>query len=156
MLKNARLALPMVLLLAGCATGAKDSLSDSKEGYVSNKSVAAADWTQAETVTVTITDFEFQPAQLSFESGHAYRLHLENKGKSTHFFAAEGFFKAIVSEKLIENGVPVDHPLPKAIVLAPGETKELLFLAVQKGTYGLKCTAPFHEAMGMSGKIVIS
>jgi uncharacterized cupredoxin-like copper-binding protein len=147
--------LVLVLALAGCAV-AKDSFSDSKAGYVSDARAAAADWTQASIVTVTVLDYEFQPPQLNFEAGKAYRLRLQNNSKHTHFFAAEEFFKSIVAEKLIEDGGTIDHPLLKAISLGGGESKELLFVPVNKGIYNLKCTAPFHEAFGMTGTITIS
>ena len=50
----------------------------------------------------------------------------------------------------------MDRPLLKAIALAPGETKEILFVPIRKGTYELQCTAPFHKALGMSGTIDIT
>ena len=152
---RACLAVVAVLALTGCAKNAKDAMSDSDMGYVSSKQAAAADWSTAETVTVTLADFEFKPAALSFQSGSAYRLHLDNKGTETHFFAAEGFFKAIAANELTQNGGSVAHPLLREIALAPGESKDLTFVAVSKGTYDLHCSAPFHEGMGMKGTITI-
>ena len=151
-----RALIPLMLLLAACATPAVDSVSDSKIGYVNEGAAASADWTNAVTVKVMVADFQFEPDHLTFESGKAYRLDLENKSKSTHFFAAEEFFKSVVTEKLVEGGNSVDRPLLKAIALAPGETKEILFVPIRKGTYELQCTAPFHKALGMSGTIDIT
>lgn len=147
--------LTLMLALAGCAA-AKDNFSDSAMGYAPISAAAAADWSQAQTVTVALVDFEFHPAQLAFQAGQTYRLRLENQGKNTHFFVSDGFFKAIAVDKLVQSGGSVDHPYLREIALAPGESKDLLFVAVTKGTYGLSCTAPFHAAMGMTGKIVIS
>ena len=144
-----------MLAIAGCAP-AKDNFSDSSMGYAPMSAVGAADWSRAQTVNVTIADFEFQPSHLAFQTGEAYRLHLENQGKNTHFFVSDGFFKAIAVDKLVQSGGSVDHPFLREIALAPGESKELLFVAVTKGTYNLSCTAPFHAAMGMVGTIVIS
>jgi uncharacterized cupredoxin-like copper-binding protein len=148
--------LPFALLLAACATPADDSLSDSKIGYVNAGAAASADWTNPVTVKVMLADFKFEPDHLSLEAGKAYRLDLENKSGSTHYFAAEDFFKAVVTEKLVKDGTSVDRPLLKAVALAPGETKELLIVPVRKGTYALQCTAPFHKALGMSGTIEIT
>lgn len=145
----------LALALAGCAP-AKDNFSDSGMGYAPISAAAAADWSQAQTIDVTLADFEFQPAQMTFQSGQPYRLHVENAGKNTHFFVSAGFFKSIAVDKLVQSGGSVDHPYLREIALAPGESKELLFVAVTKGTYDLSCTAPFHAAMGMVGKITIS
>lgn len=147
--------LPLAFLLAACATPADDSFSESKIGYVNEGAAASADWTNPVMVKVMVADFEFEPDHLTFESGKAYRLDLENKSDSTHYFAAEGFFKAVVTEKLVKNGTSVDRPLLEAVALAPGETKELLFVPIRKGTYELQCTAPFHRALGMTGTIEI-
>lgn len=150
-----RLLLPFALLLAACATPA-DSFSESRIGYVNEGAAASADWTNPVTVKVMLSDFKFEPDHLSFEAGKAYRLDLENKSGSTHFFAAEEFFKAVVTEKLVKDGTSVDKPLLKAVALAPGETKELLLVPIRKGTYELRCIAPFHEALGMTGTIEIT
>ena len=151
-----RALIPLMLLLAACATPAVDSVSDSKIGYVNEGAAASADWTNAVVVKVMLSDFQFEPDHLTFESGKAYRLDIENKSDSTHFFAAEEFFKAVVTEKLVKDGTSVDRPLLKAVALAPGETKELLLVPVRKGTYELHCSAPFHEALGMTGTIDIT
>jgi len=155
MRRGTYILLPLALALAGCAV-ANDSFSDSFLDYPRDAEAASVDWSNAETVTVALADFEFEPAQLSFHAGQAYRLQLENKGKNTHFFAAEGFFKAIATAELVTKDGSVDHPHLKEIGLAPGESKELTFVAVKKGTYALKCTAPFHEGLGMKGEITIS
>ena len=145
----------LVLALGGCAA-AKDSLDPSSLGYAADSVAASADWSHAETVTVMLVDFEFRPSRLSFHPGRAYRLRIENKGSTTHFFAAEAFFKAISTSKLVANDGSVQHPHVKEIGVAPGQSKELFFVAVTKGVYRLECTAPFHAGMGMMGEIDIS
>lgn len=152
---KAALAVVAGLSLFGCAQNAKNGMADSDLGFASRKDAADADWSKAETVNVTLNDFNFEPASLSFQSGNTYRLHLENKGQETHFFAAEGFFKAIVANWLEQSEGNLAHPLLREIVLAPGESKDLTFIAVTKGTYDLHCSAPFHEGMGMKGSITI-
>ncbi len=142
-------------MVAGCAQGAKNAMSDSELGYVSSKETINVDWSKAETVNVTLADFEFQPSSLTFQSGGIYRLHLENKGKETHYFAAEDFFKAIAANSLEQSSGNLAYPLLREMALAPGESKDLTFLAVTKGTYDLHCSAPFHEGMGMKGTITI-
>ena len=147
-----RFVLPLAFALSACATGSADNYSDSKLGYVPYSEAEKADWTDAEPVTVTLAE---RADKLVFESGRVYRLELQNKGESTHFFAAEDFFKASVTETLKAGGGSMERPLLKAVALAPGETKELLILPVRPGTYALECTAPFHRALGMSGTITV-
>ena len=151
----ASVVIVLALALAGCAA-AKDNMSDSSYGYVPDSKAASVDWSKAETVNVTLVDFEFQPARLAFQAGQPYRLHIENKSGSTHFFAAEGFFMAIATGALMEPRGTVEHPHLKEIALAPGESKDLTFVPVTAGTYDLRCTAPFHAGMGMIGSITIS
>ena len=152
---KACLAVVAGLSLFGCAQNAKNAMSDSDLGYASSKETVSVDWSKAETVNMTLADFEFQPMSLSFQSGSAYRLHIENKGKETHYFAAEDFFKAIATNSLEQSGGNIAHPLLREIALAPGESKDLTFVAVAKGSYDLHCSAPFHEGMGMKGSITI-
>ena len=150
------LAVVAGLSLFGCAQNAKNAMSDSDLGYVTTKDTVSVDWSKAETVNMMLADFEFQPMSLSFQSGGIYRLHLENKGKETHFFAAEDFFKAIAANSLDQSEGNIAHPLLREIALSPGESKDLTFVAVTKGSYDLHCSAPFHEGMGMKGSITIS
>ena len=60
-----------------------------------DRSSRDADWTKAESVVVTMVNYEFIPDRLSFRRGVAYRLHLENRGSEIHDFSAPEFFKAI-------------------------------------------------------------
>ena len=143
-------------VLAGCAQNARNGMADTQVGYLSSKDTVSVDWSKAETVNVALADFDFEPAALSFQSGNIYRLHLENNGKETHFFAAEGFFKAIASNWLEQKEGNIAHPLLREIALSPGESKDLTFIAVTKGSYELHCSAPFHEGMGMKSSITIT
>jgi plastocyanin len=108
----------------------------------------ATDWSVAEQVTLTMTEYRFSPAQLSFRRGAAYRLRLVNQGAELHEFTAPAFLAAI--------------DLRDAAVLAPGHSevvivarseKELDFVARRPGHYDLTCAD--HDWAGMVGGIVI-
>ncbi len=97
---------------------------------------------------VVTSEYRFTPNNLTFKRGTAYRLHLENHGKETHEFTAPEFFKAV---KLGNPGVlNADRT---EIVLQPGETKELHFVAKTAGQYKLRCSD--HDWAGMTGQITV-
>src|SRR5260370_10900771 len=56
---------------------------------------AAADWSQARSMTVVTSEYQFSPKTLAFKRGVAYRLHVENHGKELHEFTALEFFKSV-------------------------------------------------------------
>ena len=116
---------------------------------------AAADFTHAEKVTVTATEYAFDPPTLAFRAGRPYVLRLENKGERTHFFSAEAFFKTVAVRALTGRGEDAG-PYLKTIGLKPGETRELAFVPLRKGRYEFLCTAPFHAAFGMGGAITVA
>src|SRR6185369_952485 len=118
--------------------------------------VKAADWSKMETVTVTMTDYAFNPASVVFRQGVPYKLVIENKGSEKHYFTAENFFRAIATRKLQSNtDGEVKAPYFSAIEVYPGRSLDLYFIAVKSGTYPLICTVEGHEAMGMKGEIRI-
>ena len=99
-------------------------------------------------VTVVESEYRFSPDRLVFARGVTYRLHLENHGKETHEFTAPEFFKAV------EIDAPgVLNADRTEIVLQPGETKELRFVAKQAGHYQLRCSD--HDWAGMTGQIIV-
>ena len=109
----------------------------------------AADWSQAQTVTVVTVEYAFKPASFSFHKGVVYRLHIDNQGKEAHEFTAPEFFKAI----RIRNPKIINADLTE-IVIQPGQQKDLYFIAQQPGSYKLTCSD--HDWAGMTGNITIT
>ncbi len=145
-----------VLALGGCAR-AVDAFGQPGAGYVADAAAltASADWSNAETVTVSLSEFAFTPASLTFRTGVPYRVVLQNTGGRTHLFVSDGFFKAIAAHSLRSAGGEVANPYLEKIAVAPGTTKELLFVAVNPGTYDLVCTVFLHQTFGMTGSISV-
>jgi uncharacterized cupredoxin-like copper-binding protein len=141
----------LMLLLSGCA--AKDITATDTSGYVGNveKRVAAVDWNKADIVAVALSEYQYTPSSLRFQSGHAYRLRLTNTGGETHDFASKPFFQAIAAARLIAPGKTTPLPHLESIGTRPGETKELDFVAVRPGTYSFECREPLHALLGMTG-----
>jgi uncharacterized cupredoxin-like copper-binding protein len=114
----------------------------------SRGALAAADWSNAQLVTVVMTEYRFEPSVLSFRRGVPYRLHLENRGAELHEFTAEAFFHAVEignPEILAQEGREVE--------LQPGAQKDVLLIPRQAGRYGLICAD--HDYYGMVGEITI-
>ncbi len=158
MVANVR-AILIALVLSGvtaCAPG-EVLLTEPPQGYVvdAKARVAAAKWSQTETVTVALSEFRFRPQELDFRTGTPYRLRIENRGNFTHTFDAEGFFKAIAVQKVRSGGSETALPYVKNLVVARGEATDLYFVAVTPGTYDLECSVPLHDVFGMTGRIVI-
>jgi len=145
-----------LLALGGCA-GGDVVFKEHRAGYVPDVAakVATVDWAGAKPVDVTLSEFQFSPARLTFRTGVPYRLRLRNTGDRSHTFVSEDFFKAIAVGKFVTPEGEIVEPYVGKVALRPGAEKELLFVAVRPGTYHLACTIPLHEAFGMKGEIVV-
>ncbi len=150
------LSLVLLVALAACSSG-DVVLSEPPAGYLQDAGarVAAADWSETETVTLELMDFQFQPAALVFREGVPTRLTLRNVDDRTHTFVSEGFFKAIVAQKLVSADGEVGNPYVKTIEVRSGEEKQLYFVSVTKGSYPLECSILLHDIFGMEGQITI-
>ena len=142
--------------VAACAPG-DVLLTEAPPGYVQQAParVANIEWSRAETVTVALSEFRFTPQELVFRRGVPYRLRIENGGKFSHTFNAEGFFEAIAVQKLRSGENETALPYVKNVVVAPREVKDLYFLAVVPGSYDLRCSVILHDVFGMTGTIEI-
>lgn len=106
------------------------------------------DRSKAETVTVTMVEYRFEPDRLVFRRGTAYRLHLDNRGRELHEFTAAAFFKAVQlgnPEILARQG--------QEVVLQAGEQKDVYFIPLRAGRYPLTCAD--HDWEGMIGDIIV-
>jgi len=103
-------------------------------------------WAHPTPMTVTMVDNRFHPDHLTFRAGHAYALHLVNRGKDMHEFTAPAFFKAARvrdASRLANGGTDV--------VVQPGQSATLVLIAPQAGQYPLSCAD--HDWDGMLGQI---
>lgn len=99
-------------------------------------------------VKVVMTEYKFTPDHLEFRNGVRYRLHLENAGAELHEFTAPAFFKS----SSIENPEVLNADRTD-VVLQPHESKEVIFVPHQKGSYSLLCAD--HDWTGMVGQITV-
>ncbi len=150
------LSLVFLVGLASCSSG-DVVLSEAPAGYLQNAGtrVAAADWSETENVTLELSEFQFKPTALVFREGVPTRLMLRNVGGRTHTYVSEGFFKAIAAQKLVSADGEVGYPYFERIELPAGETKQLHFVPVTKGSYPLECSILLHDVFGMVGQITV-
>jgi uncharacterized cupredoxin-like copper-binding protein len=127
----------------------------SAEGPDLAKSLAGADWSKMETVTVTMTEYAFSPSPIILKEGVPTRLLLKNDGKEAHYFVAEQFFKRIATRKVQGSDGEIKAPFFTAVEVYPGKMLEWFLVPAQKGVYDLLCTVKGHAEHGMKGKIEV-
>jgi len=108
----------------------------------------AADWPNAQLVTVVETDYRFEPAKLRLRVKVPYRLRLENRGSDFHEFTAPGFFRTV--ELRNPDALNAER---SQVALQPGEQRDVYFIPRETGTYSFTCAD--HDWAGMSGEIVV-
>lgn len=146
----------LIVALAACSTG--DVVLDTPAAdYVEDARarVAEADWSRTETVTLTLSEFQFDPANLAFTAGQPYRLVLRNIGDGRHTFVSDGFFKSIAVRQLGSPDITISNPVLKVVEIPPQAEKTLEFVPVTPGAYHLECSVFLHETFGMAGQIAI-
>lgn len=133
-------------VLAGCAA---EGPAPDRPPLSPRQTAAAtkgADWSKAESLTVTLSDFAFEPERLTFRRGTAYRLVLRNPDSGRHTFAAPGFFNAVATRTPVRDGT---------VAVPPGGEKTLYLVPVRRGTYALECSVFLHVSFGMDGSVVV-
>nr|WP_294509582.1 cupredoxin domain-containing protein [uncultured Rhodopila sp.] len=106
--------------------------------------------TTAQTVTVTLSNFAFEPENLRLKAGVPVRLRLVNESSGAHDFSAPAFFAA--------SSFPPGTSAPKDgdVDVAGHDTVELNLIPRTAGTYRLRCTHFLHGLFGMHGSIEVS
>jgi plastocyanin len=93
-------------------------------------------------LTVSLTNYRFNPAIIQLEHGHAYRLHLVNASTRKHNFVAPAFLAAAGRDA-------------RPIEVAAGGAVDVPLTAPAAGNYPLKCTHFTHALRGMTGWIIV-
>jgi plastocyanin len=103
----------------------------------------------AETVTVQLSNFAFEPAYLRLKAGVPVRLRLINDSNGGHDFSAPAFFAA--------SSFPPGTAAPPNGEVAVGSHKTVDITIVPRvpGAYRLECTHFLHSLFGMHGTIEV-
>lgn len=143
-------------LVSGC-TAADDTFGNPGDGYPESAAriADAADWSQAQTVVVELSEFGYSPKTLALHEGQPYALELTNTGLIAHRFVAHTFFRSIAVRGIVYAEGEAGYPALEAVFLRPQESKTLYFVPVTPGDYQLSCDQPLHTMFGMVGRILI-
>jgi uncharacterized cupredoxin-like copper-binding protein len=137
------LAVLALLALAGCA-------SQPSKPDALRTAAADIDWNAAKTVTVDMTDFDFAPSKVTFETAQPVKLMLVNDGTDRHDFSAPAFFAA----SALRHGSM--GPAGGRVAVDRGKSAEIDLVPGAPGTYPLTCTEFLHEMFGMTGTITVT
>ena len=105
-----------------------------------------------EKISMTTTDFKFDPTSWTVTADKQVELTLKNEGVLEHEWV------------IIKNGMQVTIPFDDddeekvywEIEAAPGETKTETFTAPSEaGTYTVVCGTPAHLEQGMTGTLIV-
>lgn len=108
------------------------------------------DWSDAETVTVTLSSFEFTPETIAIEHGRPYRLVFVNRSSGGHNFVAREFFRT--ARMPAEDRARLDRG---RIEVDSGERAEIRVFLAEPGRYDVHCSHFMHSVFGMTGDIVV-
>jgi plastocyanin len=104
----------------------------------------AAAQSQARSVEVRLSNFDFTPSTIRLRAGEPVVLHLVNTAHGGHNFAAPEFFAAASG---------VSGPVTAGKVEVHGNQSVDVHVTPARGHYHLRCTHTMHTAFGMSGEI---
>lgn len=88
-------------------------------------------------VTVSGTEFSFEPQQITVSSGEELVITFRNEGTIAHNFTVSG----------LDAGTGT---------IQAGETAELRVTPTESGTYSVICSVPGHAERGMRGEIMVN
>lgn len=88
-------------------------------------------------VTVTATEFKFDPATVTVRVNEPVRVTLRNSGTVVHDWTVQGLDQDV------------------SIVAQPRQSASGDFTTTKTGTYKVICKQPGHEGSGMVGELVV-
>lgn len=108
---------------------------------------ASAGATAADTLTIRLTSFRFQPEHVRLRAGRPARLRLINDSDGRHDFSAPAFFRA--------SSYPPGSSAPVAgkVDVPAHAAAEVLVVPERPGTFPVECTHFLHSLFGMTGVI---
>ena len=93
-------------------------------------------------VTITLSNYRFDPAPIRLRHGQPYVLHLVNQSGRKHNFVAPAFLAAARAGR-----TKIDVP--------PGGATNVAIVAPAAGRYKVKCTHFTHAMRGMTSEIIV-
>jgi len=153
----------LALVLAACDGAAvaagdneTDDVADSAAEEFTFGSPAKASAADRVIEVETTDDFAFGPEEIMVSAGETITFVITNIGKIPHDFTlgdqeTQDEHELQMAE-MLKNG-EMAHDEANAVVLAPGEQKELTWYFSEAGTFIVGCHQPGHYAAGMVGAV---
>ncbi len=155
MLKPYHLVAALPFVVSACGSGQGPFYAQGCPADAAER-VQAADWARVKTITVSAQRDAFDPMIVTLTKGRPYVLRLENGDRTSHFFRAPDFFKAIALESATVGSRELAEPCPVRVTLEAEETAEFRFVAVRDGHYNFEdAMLSFTLRSGASGVITI-
>jgi len=109
------------------------------------------------TVEVSMLDtLAFNPETIEVESGETILFRVTNPGQTAHeFVLGDEAFQMSHAAEMSDMATPLPDE-PNAIILEPGETKELIWTFGDTGTVLYGCHVPGHYGGGMVGRVGVT
>lgn len=114
------------------------------------------------TIRIVATDMKFDRKTITVKAGETIRFVVVNKGEQVHDLTLgtpviqAAHRKSMM--KMMNNGMDLekmDHSDPNAVMVKPGETKELIWKFSKARSFEFGCNVPGHYEAGMKGSITI-
>ena len=101
-------------------------------------------------ITVTMSNYAYEPATLDFLAGSDYQLEFVNTSGKGHDFSAPELFAASTI-------APEDRAKVKdgSVEVEAGATVDIRFVPNRKGSYKIRCTRFMHATLGMTGTATV-
>lgn len=111
------------------------------------KHLRGINWLEAEKIDVRIRDGELAPLTLRLSQGKPYVIRIQNRDDWTRRVHGEGFFEAIVVSRSAVGKNESKEPCISMVVVAPGETVEIEFVAVRDGRYPIEARSALRAPL---------
>ena len=107
-------------------------------------------------IEVTAVDVDFEPKSIIVKAGETIRFVVTNQGSIDHeFVVGDGAAQIAHAEEMAAMGGAMDHSHTDAIILKPGETREVVHTFGAGQNLQFACHIPGHYEAGMWGTIKI-
>jgi len=114
----------------------------------------AASSIEPKTITLTMNEFQFQPAQITVNVGQPIKLVMKNTGTVLHDFVSRDAMVEVMAEHGAEHDMG-GMPTAMHAAIEAGQQSTLEFKATQAGTYTFYCTVAGHKEAGMQGTLIV-
>ena len=113
------------------------------------------------TIKIDMSEYAFNPTGLKFKAGETVKFILTNRGKLMHEMTIGSpteqleHRKAMLDMSDMKHGEG-EHAMPSnAVHVAPGGTKELIWLFAKAASLQIACNYPGHADLGMENNVVV-